>query len=591
MKKITSKQLKQLWHKFFESKGFVRIKNSSLVPENDATVLFTTAGMHPLVPYLLGEKHPGGTKLFNVQRCVRTNDIDEVGDASHCTFFEMLGNWTLGECNKTEMVENSYQFLTKWLEIPQQKLAVTVFEGDEVAPKDTETANAWKKCGLNESQIFYLPKKDNWWSLGGGVGPCGPDTEMFIVADTPKCGPNCSPACSCGKYLEIWNDVFMQYNSQKVGEKALKLPKPNIDTGMGVERTVCVLNGVKSVYDVGVFKNMIDFISKQTNKNYLENKKAFRIIVDHVRAVTFMLGDNAKLLPSNVGAGYVLRRLIRRGQNYARELDLKINDFIYLADIVIAEFGEEYPELMQNKDVIKAELKNECEKFQNTLQQGHKEFERVISNLQGNKIDGASAFKLYDTYGFPLELTKELASEKGIVVDENSFAKAFEHHQELSRMGAEQHFKGGLADQSQASANLHTATHIMLAGLRKMFGNEVCQRGSNITPERLRFDFNCDHKMTPEEIKQLEDFVNDVICKKISVVCEELSLEEAKKSGATGIFESKYGEMVKVYTIGDISKEICGGPHANNTGDLVKFTIQKEESSSSGIRRIKAIIG
>lgn len=590
MRKIDVKELKLLWKKFFEDKGFKWIKSASLIPENDATVLFTTAGMHPLVPYLLGEKHPQGDRLCDVQKCVRTNDIDDVGDSSHCTFFEMLGCWTLGKCNKAEMIGYSYEFLTseEYLGIDKDRLAVSVFAGNEVAEKDTVAYNAWKNCGLRDDQIFYLPKENNWWALGGGVGPCGPDTEMFFDTGKPKCCDTCSPACDCGKYLEFWNDVFMEFNSLDANTKPVPLAKPNIDTGMGVERTVCVLNGVKSVYDVGSFKKVIDYVQDVTKVDYVGNEKPFRILADHLRASTFMLGDGVS--PSNVGQGYILRRLIRRSVNYARNIGLSTGEFKNIVNIYIEEYKEFYSELEQNKETIIQKLDAEIVKFERTINQGYKEFEKVISRLQGNLIDGVSAFRLYDTFGFPFELTKELAGEKGIEVDEQGFKEAFSQHQQKSKMAGEQLFKGGLSDTSDKSAHLHTATHIMLAGLRKMFGDNVYQKGSNITPERLRFDFNLDRKMTPEEVKELENFVNDVISQKIEVVCEEMPIEKAKESGALGIFDNKYGEIVKVYTIGNVSKEMCGGPHAKNTFDLGKFKITKEESSSAGVRRIKAVL-
>ncbi len=602
----TDRQMKELWFKFFSEHGFKRIESASIIPENDPTVLFTTAGMHPLVPYLLGEKHPAGNKIFDVQRCIRTSDIDEVGDDSHLTFFEMLGNWYLGSCPKEEMVKLSYEFLTnkEYLGIPVDRLAVTVFAGDEVAPRDDETAKAWIDCGVKKENVFFL--HDNWWALGGGVGPCGPDSEMFLDTGKPKCSENCSPACNCGKYIEIWNDVFMQYKVENAGEKAQKLARPNIDTGMGLERAVLVLNGSQSVYDTGCLKRVIDFIDSKANVKYLEDeksKRAYRIITDHLRSSAFILGDYRGVTPSNLGQGYILRRFIRRSVNCARNIGFDTKFFKDIIDILVDEYQEDYSDLKANRQKIKDELKIEVEKFSKALEEGHKEFDKVIAGIEKHKafaakngevveniISGKACFRLYDTFGFPFELTKELASERGYAVDEEGFKKAFEEHQEKSRTASAGVFKGGLADNSYESAKLHTATHLIMAGLRKMFGNQVMQKGSNITPERLRIDFNLDHKMTPEEIATLEKFVNDAIEQGIPVVCEEMSLDEAKHSGAVGVFESRYGQVVKVYSIGDVSKEICGGPHAKNTKDLHHLKIVKEESSSSGVRRIKAVL-
>ncbi len=603
----TDRQLKELWFKFFEKHGFKKIPGYSIIPENDPTVLFTTAGMHPLVPYLLGETHPAGNKIFDVQRCIRTGDIDDVGDDSHLTCFEMLGNWYLGSCPKEEMIKLSYEFLTskEYIGIPKERLAVTVFEGDETAPRDEEAINAWLACGVKKENIYPLSKDCNWWGLGSGVGPCGPDSEMYYDTGKEACGPNCSPACDCDKYLEIWNDVFMQYKVDKVGEKAKKLERPNIDTGMGLERTVAVLNGQESVYDSGCLKKVIDFIGSKAEKGYLSSdsaKRSYRIITDHLRSATFVLGDERGVAPSNVGQGYVLRRFIRRSVNCARNIGLDCKYFADIASIYIEEYGQDYQDIKANSEKIKDELAKEVEKFSKAIDEGHREFEKVINGIERHKqfakegeiveniLSGKACFRLYDTFGFPFELTRELANERGYSVDEEGFKKAFEEHQEKSRQASAGQFKGGLADTSKQSARLHTATHLMLAGLQKMFGKDVVQKGSNITPERLRFDFNLDHKMTEEELKTLENFVNDAIAKAIDVKCEVMTLEEARKSGAHGTFSNKYGDEVKVYTIGSVSKEICGGPHADNTSELHHFKILKEESSSSGIRRIKAVI-
>lgn len=591
MKKLTTHELKRLWLEFWTSKGYKTIPSASVVPENDATVLFTTAGMHPLVPYLLGEKHPMGDKLCDYQACIRTNDIDDVGDPSHCTFFEMLGNWTLGECNKHEMIKNSFAFLTEKLGIPKDRLAVSVFAGDENAPRDTEAHDAWVEAGLKDSQVFYLPKENNWWALGGGTGPCGPDTEMFFDTGKPKCCEDCSPACDCGKYLEIWNDVFMQYFVKEAGQPVEKLARPNIDTGMGLERTVCVLNGVESVYDTGIFKDVIDYLSKFANAPYVEEniKKSYRVICDHIRASVFILSSG--ITPAPVGQGYVLRRLIRRSVNHARKIAIEKQQILEVAKIYVNEYQEYYPEIKEKQDLILKELDEEIEKFSKTIQLGQKEFEKVAFYSKDKTINGKTAFRLYDTFGFPLELTIEMAKEIGYNVDVEGFHKAFLEHQEKSRTAAAGTFKGGLSDTSDNTARLHTATHLLLAALQTLFDENIIQKGSNITPERLRFDFNFPRKMLPEELKQLEDFVNDAIKKEIDVTCEEMTLDEARASGAKGIFANKYGEKVKVYTIGNISKEICGGPHANNTRELKSFKIIKEESSSSGVRRIKAVIG
>lgn len=601
----TDRQMKQLWFKFFEEHGFKKIQGASIIPENDPTVLFTTAGMHPLVPYLLGEKHPAGNRIYDVQRCIRTSDIDEVGDNSHLTFFEMLGNWYLGDCPKSEMIKLSYEFLTskEYLAIPKDRLAVTVFAGDDTAPRDEEAAKAWEAAGVKKENIFYL--SDNWWALGGGVGPCGPDSEMFLDTGKPKCCKECNPACDCGKYLEVWNDVFMQYKVDKAGEKAQKLARPNIDTGMGLERAVVVLNGDKSVYDSGCLKRVIDFINEKAKIKYndsIEAKKCYRIITDHLRSSTFILGDERGVTPSNLGQGYILRRFIRRSVNCARTIGLEESVLCEIAQMYIDEYGQDYEDIKANGAKVKEELAKEVEKFSKAIEGGHKEFEKVLNGIERHKqfakegeivqniISGNAAFRLYDTFGFPIELTIELAKARGYSVDKEGFDKKFSEHQELSRQASAGQFKGGLADSSEASAYLHTATHIMLAGLRKMFGENVYQKGSNITPERLRFDFNLDHKMTEEELKTLENFVNEAIANAIPVTCEVMSVEEAKVSGALGIFTNKYGQEVKVYTIGDVSKEICGGPHAKNTKDLHHFKIIKEESSSSGVRRIKAIL-
>lgn len=591
MKEIKSAQLKEMYLKFFESKGHAVIASASLIPENDSSVLFTPAGMHPLIPYLLGEKHPAGTRLTDVQKCVRTGDIDDVGDDTHCTFFEMLGNWSLGDYFKKEAITWSYEFLTspEYLGIPKEKLAVTVFAGDEDCPRDTESAEIWMECGIPEDRIFYLPKKDNWW-IAGNVGPCGPDTEIFIDTGKPACSPECNPSCHCGKYIEIWNNVFMSYYKGADG-KYTQLEQKNVDTGMGVERTVATLNGRNTVYETDLFEEGKKILEEKTGKTYEDNKKAFRIILDHIRTATFLLGDRKGIVPSNVDQGYILRRLLRRAIRFGMSLELKEGGLSALAASYIEQYQGFYPELLENKAKILDEIDKEEEKFAKTLQQGLKEFEKVAVHIQGTVIPGKTAFRLYDTYGFPVEMTIELATERGMTVDLDGYKKAQEEHQKKSQAGSEQRFKGGLIDASDVVAQLHTATHLMHAALKKVLDrNDVNQRGSNITAERLRFDFSFDRPMTKEEIADVEKLVNEAISANVPVVCEEMTVKEAKDKGAVGLFESKYGDIVKVYTMGEYSCEICGGPHAKNTGDLGHFKIMKEQSSSAGVRRIKAVL-
>lgn len=593
---IQANDLRKKYLDFFKAKGHTVIQSASLIPDNDPTVLFTTAGMHPLVPYLLGAKHPAGTRLTDVQKCVRTGDIDEVGDASHLTFFEMLGNWSLGDYFKREAISWSWEFLTKELGISPDRLAVSVFEGDENAPKDTESADIWAECGMDRSRIFFLPKKHNWWGPAGLTGPCGPDTEMFIDNGKPACSPECSPACNCGKYLEIWNDVFMQYNKTEAGTFE-PLSQKNVDTGMGLERTICILQGKSSVYDTDVFAPAISLIETLSGKKYGESDdvtRAMRVVADHTRTATFIMGDDLGVTPSNVDQGYVLRRLIRRAVRFSRTLELPEGSLEKIAKVYIDQYKDVYKELERNADKILKEFNLEVTRFEKTLAQGIKEFDKVAFYLEksGNtSISGKLAFKLYDTFGFPIEMTVELASEKGMSVDIEGFNKAFEEHQLKSQAGAEKKFKCGLADDSEETVKLHTATHLLHAALRKVLGTEVAQKGSNITPERLRFDFSFERAMTAEEIKQVEDLVNEYIKAGVEITCEEMSVEDAKSAGAIGLFMDKYGEVVKVYTMGEYSKEICGGPHASNTADLVSFKILKEQSSSSGVRRIKAVIG
>lgn len=596
MKKMTSGELRSMWLNFFKSKGHAVIPSASVIPENDPTVLFTTAGMHPLVPYLLGSKHPAGTRLTDVQKCIRTGDIDEVGDASHLTFFEMLGNWSLGDYFKKEMIAWSWEFLTspEYLGLDKDKLAFTVFEGEGDIPRDEEAANYWMENGVKKENIYFLPREHNWWGPAGQTGPCGPDTEMFIIKDQPPCGPNCSPACSCGRFLEIWNDVFMQYNKTADGQY-VPMAKKNVDTGMGLERTVCTLNGCKTVYETDAFTGIIAKISELSGKHYDDDEattRAFRIVADHLRTSTFIMGDPRGVSPSNVDQGYVLRRLIRRAVRFGMELGMPEGFTAEIGKVVIDQYAEVYPELKQNEAFVLEQFKLEETRFARTLRQGEREFEKAVSRMGESKvIDGMVAFNLYATYGFPIEMTRELAKEHGLTVDEAGFEKHFAEHQKSSHAGAEQRFKGGLADSSAQSARLHTATHLLHAALRRVLGDEVAQKGSNITPERLRFDFSFGRKVTKDELAQVEALVNEWIKADVPVVMTETTVEDAKKEGAIGLFESKYGERVRMYTMGEYSKEICGGPHASHTGELVSFKIQKEESSSAGVRRIKAVIG
>ena len=595
MRSMTSKELRQLYLDFFVSKGHAIIPSASLIPENDPTVLFTTAGMHPLVPYLMGAKHPEGTRLVDVQKCVRTGDIDEVGDSSHCTFFEMLGNWSLGDYFKKESIAYSWEFLTspKWLGIDPSLLFFTCFEGDENAPRDLVAHDCWVNEGVAPSHIVFLPKKNNWWGPAGLTGPCGPDTEIFYDTGKAPCGPSCKAGCDCGKYLEIWNNVFMEYN--KTAEGTFEpLAQKNVDTGMGLDRTVATLQGVKSVYDTDAFAGIIQSIADLSGKQYggsEDVQRMFRIIADHIRCATFMLGDQRGITPSNVDQGYILRRLIRRAIRFAMQLGIPEGSLTKVSEAVIAQYGEFYQELTVNRAKILDELTKEEQRFEHALKKGIREFERLVGTLSGSVIDGVSAFHLYDTFGFPIELTQELAAERGLTVDAAGFDEAFKAHQELSHAGAEQRFQGGLADHTEETAQLHTATHLLQAGLRKVLGSEdVAQKGSNITAERLRFDFSFPRKLTPEELSAVEAFVNEAITADVEVVCEEMTVDEAKESGAIGLFESKYGSKVKVYTVPGFSREICGGPHAARTGELGRFEIKKEEASSAGVRRIKAVL-
>ena len=595
MKKLTANELRKLYIDFFVSKGHKQIRGASLIPENDPTVLFTTAGMHPLVPYILGAEHPEGKRLTDYQKCIRTGDIDSVGDPHHLTFFEMLGNWSLGDYFKQEAISYSYEFLTKVLEIDPSRLSVTVFAGDDAVPRDEVAAERWKALGIPEERIFFKGREDNWWGPAGETGPCGPDSEMFIDTGRPACSPDCQPGCSCGKYFEIWNDVFMGYKKEADGTYR-EMERKCVDTGMGIERTVAILQGKKSVYETEVFAPIISGIEELSGIKYGEDEEkdvSVRIIADHIRTSVFILGDQKGVAPSNVGQGYILRRLIRRAIRHARKLNIPQGFLSKLAKIVLSLYAEPYPELAENKDFIFNELEKEEEKFYDTLIKGEREFDKMLPNLlKGNArvISGRTAFKLYDTYGFPIELTEELAKENGFTVDRKGFEEAFKKHQELSRSGAEQQFKGGLADHSELTTALHTATHLLHAALRKVLGTHVGQKGSNITAERLRFDFTHPEAMTKEQIKEVEDLVNEQIKRDLPVTVKTMTLDEARNEGAIAFFDSKYGELVTVYTIGDFSKEVCGGPHVTHTGDMGHFKILKEQSSSAGVRRIKAVL-
>ncbi len=587
---MKSQDLRQKYLDFFKKNGHAIIPSASLIPENDPTVLFTTAGMHPLVPYLLGGDHPEGKRLVDIQKCIRTGDIDDVGDDTHLTFFEMMGNWSLGDYWKDDAIKWSFEFLTKELNIPLERLAVTCFVGDNDAEKDEESAKIWENLGIKKERIAFLSKTDNWWGPAGKTGPCGPDTEIFYWKLNSEKAPKIFDAKN-KNWVEIWNNVFMQYIKDENGKYNLAKQK-NVDTGMGLERTCALLNGKENAYETDLFLNIINKIEELSGREYKDNIKSFRIIADHLKAVTFIVGDNRGVPPSNLGQGYIVRRLIRRAIRFGRQLGIKQNLWTKeIALVIINDYKKYYPELEVNQDFIMRQLDTEEEKFSKTLDAGLKQFECLDCK---DGITGKDAFLLYQTYGFPIEMTEELAREKGLKIDMDEFKKESEKHQELSRTASAGTFKGGLADNSEATTKLHTSAHLMLAGLRKFLQDSVSQKGSNITAERVRFDFAWKEKMTPEQIKQVEDFVNQAIAKDLPVICKEMSLDEAKEINATGVFEHKYGERVKVYFIGEgeqnISKEICGGPHVERTGAMGKFKIQKEESSSAGVRRIKATL-
>ena len=579
-------EIRNKYLNFFKNHGHSVIPSAPLIPENDQSVLFTTAGMQPLVPYLLGEKHPEGKRLTDYQKCVRTNDIEEVGDNRHLTYFEMLGNWSLGDYFKEEAVSMSFEFLTKELGIPVDKISVTCFAGDEDAPRDEVTAECWRKAGIPDERIYFYGKDDNWW-IAGEEGPCGPDTEMFYDTGKEPCSKDCQPSCDCGKYVEIWNNVFMEYYKSKDGTYS-KLKQQNVDTGMGLERITFLLQGKTTPFDTEIFEPIME---KLESLQKIDDIKSRRIIAEHLRSSMMIISDGGR--PSNIDRGYILRRLIRRMTRHLNKLQISLDELGCLIDLDIEILKEMYPDLDKNKEIIKQVILEEKDKFVKTLSHGEREFEKAIQKLkQENKdiVDGQTIFKLYETYGFPPEITADLAEEQGFKIDMTEFDKLFKEHQDKSRMGSEQKFKGGLADQNEQTIKYHTATHLLHKALQIVLGDHAKQKGSNITTERLRFDFSHPEKMTKEQLKEVEDIVNEQIKRDLPVTCEEMTVEEAKNSGATGLFENKYGDKVKVYTIGDFSKEICGGPHVKHTGELGKFKILKEESSSAGVRRIKAIL-
>ena len=579
-------EIRNKYLNFFKNHGHVVIPSAPLIPENDPSVLFTTAGMQPLVPYLLGEPHPAGTRLTDYQKCVRTNDIDEVGDNRHLTYFEMLGNWSLGDYFKEESIQMSYDFLTKELGIPVEKLSVTCFAGDEDCARDEVTASCWKKAGIPEERIYYFGKDDNWW-IAGETGPCGPDTEMFYDTGKPKCSPECNPSCGCGKYVEIWNNVFMEFYKDENG-KYSKLKQHNVDTGLGLERMTMLLEGKETPFETELFAPIMD---KLVELQKVDNIASRRIVAEHLRSSMMIICDGGR--PSNVDRGYILRRLIRRMVRHMNKLQISLDELSTLIDINVENLKEMYPALEANKETIKNVILEEKDKFVKTLEKGEKEFAKEVGQVkeQGeNIVPGKVVFRLYDTYGFPPEVTEELATENGMKIDKEGFDKLFKEHQEKSRAGSEQKFKGGLASTGEMETKYHTATHLLNAALKQVLGSHVHQRGSNITAERMRLDFSHPAKMTDEEKQKTEDLVNEWITEAIPVEHLEMKKDDAIKMGAEAMFIEKYGDIVSVYKIGDVSIELCGGPHVSNTSELGHFKIKKEESSSSGIRRIKAIL-
>ncbi len=579
-------EIRNKYLEFFKTHGHKVIPSAPLIPENDPSVLFTTAGMQPLVPYLLGEAHPEGTRLVDYQKCLRTNDIDEVGDNRHLTYFEMLGNWSLGDYFKDEAIELSYQFLTQELGIDPNKLSVTCFAGDEDAPKDMVAAEAWKKVGIPEERIYFYGKENNWW-IAGEEGPCGPDTEMFLDTGRPACSPNCGPDCDCGKYVEIWNNVFMEFYKAKDGS-ITKLKQQNVDTGLGLERMAMLLQGKETPFDIEIFLPIMEKLKELEKVDYIESR---RIVTEHLRASIMVTADGGR--PSNIDRGYVLRRLIRRMTRHLNKLQIDLNELPNLIELYIETLKELYPDLTDKKQIIKDVIVEEKDKFVKTLANGEREFNKVVEKLkQENKtvIDGYTVFKLYETYGFPPEITSDLAKEQGFETELTEFDKLFKEHQEKSRLGSEQKFKGGLAEQNEQTIKYHTATHLLNAALKVVISKDIHQKGSNITTERMRFDFSCDHKLTDEEKQKVEDLVNEWIKQDLPVTIQTMKKEEAVQSGAECMFIEKYPDEVTVYDIGTVSKEICGGPHVTHTAQLGHFVIKKEEASSAGVRRIKAIL-
>ena len=579
-------EIRNKYLEFFKRHGHAVIPSAPLIPENDPSVLFTTAGMQPLVPYLLGEKHPEGTRLTDFQKCLRTNDIDEVGDNRHLTYFEMLGNWSLGDYFKEESIQMSYDFLTKELGIPAEKLSVTCFAGDEDCARDEVTASCWKKAGIPEERIYYFGKDDNWW-IAGETGPCGPDTEMFYDTGKPKCSEECNPSCGCGKYVEIWNNVFMEFYKDENG-KYSKLKQHNVDTGLGLERMTMLLQGKETPFETELFEPIMD---KLVELQKVDNIASRRIVAEHLRSSMMIICDGGR--PSNVDRGYILRRLIRRMVRHMNKLQISLDELVTLIDLNVENLKEMYPALESNKETIKTVIIEEKDKFVKTLVKGEKEFEKEVGQVKAqgeNIVPGKVVFRLYDTYGFPPEVTEELAVESGMSIDKEEFEKLFKEHQEKSRAGSEQKFKGGLASTGEMETKYHTATHLLNAALKQVLGSHVHQRGSNITAERMRFDFSHPTKMTDEEKKATEDLVNEWIKEAIPVEHLEMKKDDAIKMGAEAMFIEKYGDIVSVYKIGDVSIELCGGPHVHNTSELGHFKIKKEESSSSGVRRIKAIL-
>ena len=587
---MDSKTIRQKYLDFFKGKKHTIIPSASLIPEHDASALFINAGMHPLVPYLKGEPHPQGKRLASFQKCIRTGDIDEIGDTTHLTFFEMLGNWSLGDYFKEESIKMSYEFLTskKWLNISPDIIHVSVFTGDEDAPRDEESAKIWQGLGIPAERIYYFGKAENWWGLA--QGPCGPDTEIYIDTGKEKCSPSCDASCQCGKYIEVWNNVFLQYNKTEQG-KFEPLKQKGVDPGFGLERAAMVLQKKDSVFETDLLWPIIEKLQSLANQKYEEIHETYRIIADHLRAATFIMGDDYGVVPSNLDQGYVVRKLIRRSIRQARTIGIEDDFTAKISETVINEFKDIYPELERNKDRILKETTLEEEKFRKTLDKGLKKFEKMAKKYEAKQeITGKDAFDLYETYGFPLELTKEIANEKDLSVDEKSFNEAFQKHQELSRQGSKDKFKGGLAETSEITKKYHTATHLLHQALRDVLGEDVQQKGSNITAERLRFDFNYAQKMTNEQLKKVEEVVNNKIKEELPVTSDEMTPKKAEKAGAIGLFTDKYDDKVKVYSVGNYSKEICGGPHVSNTKELGNFKITKETSSSAGIRRIKAVL-